>query len=77
MRYRYQINGSAADGQTWVTQGEVESYAAGDFPSVPGLALEQSFMKLTAGEAIFGHPGLGCKGPYGITRMLIEKVEGE
>jgi hypothetical protein len=74
MRYRYEIAGSAQGGQTWVTVGEVEAYAPGDFPHMPGLALEQSFMKLTAGQAVYGSPGIGCKGPYGITRMVIEKV---
>jgi hypothetical protein len=77
MKYRYEVKGSAAQDQTWETRGEVETYQAGDFPSVPGLALENSFMKLTAGEAIYGSPGIGCKGPYGITRMVIERVEGE
>jgi hypothetical protein len=75
MRYRYEIAGTATDEQTWATEGIVETYAAGDFPAVPGLALENSFMKLTAGQAVYGHPGFGCNGPYGITRMVIEKIE--
>jgi hypothetical protein len=77
MRYRYEIAGSAHGGQTWTTSGEVELHQAGDFPAAPGLALENAFYKLTAGEAVYGQPGIGCKGPYGITRMVIEKIEGE
>jgi hypothetical protein len=77
LKYKYEITGSAMGLQTWTTVGEVETHAAGDFPVVPGLALEQSFTKLTAGEAVYGFPGIGCRGPYGITRMVIEKVKGE
>jgi hypothetical protein len=75
MKYRYEITGSAAGGQTWISTGEIETRAAGDFPTVPGLAMEQSFMKLTNGEAVYGLPGVRCDGPYGITRMVIEKVK--
>jgi hypothetical protein len=77
MRYRYVIQGTASGGQTWTTVGEVETHAARDFLAVPSLALEDGFMKLTDGQAIYGFPGVGCNGPYGITRMLIEKIEGE
>jgi hypothetical protein len=79
MRYRYEITGTATDAQTWTTTGEVETETdkAGDFPGVPHAALGKSFLQLTRGEAVYGHPGLGCNGPYGITRMMIERVGEE
>lgn len=77
MRYTYVINGTAAEGQTWVTSGLIEIEELGNFPDVPMLALKDSFLKLTHGNAVFGNPGLGCNGPYTITRMLIEKNEPE
>lgn len=74
MRYTYEINGTGANEQTWKTTGTVEVESLGEFPNVPTLALKDSFLKLTHGNAIFGHPGVGCKGPYTVTRFLIEVV---
>jgi hypothetical protein len=34
------------------------------------------FAKLKAGKAVFGNPGIGCAGPYGVSRFLIEAEEG-
>ena len=64
--------GTAARGQTWTTTGEIEIEELGNFSAVPDLALKDSFLKLTHGNAIYGLPGVGCNGPYTITRMLIE-----
>lgn len=36
-------------------------------------AMRASFDQLTNGEAVYGQPGLGCEGPYTVTRMLIEE----
>jgi hypothetical protein len=70
--YRWTVSGTAADGQTWETSGTVESVQPGNFPDVCGVALQQSFMDLTRGRAVFGQPGVGCRGPYKITRLLVE-----
>jgi hypothetical protein len=69
--YTYRINGTAAGGQTWETSGSIEALP-GQFPAVCNQALSESFDKLTQGNAVFGFPGLGCQGPYVLTRLLIE-----
>ena len=54
--YEYTMKGTAADGQTWETEGAIDD---ADFSFVPLRALADSFHKLTNGEAVFGHPGIG------------------
>jgi hypothetical protein len=69
--YTYEVSGTAAGGQTWKVTGEVEG-RPGDFPKVPDAALRNAFDSLTEGKAVFGQPGVGCNGPYVLTRLLIE-----
>jgi hypothetical protein len=71
--YAYTMKGTAAGGQTWETSGAVE-VAPGDFPDVTMLALKDTFMKLTQGKAVFGQPGVGCKGPYSIVELTLKKA---
>jgi len=71
--YTFSINGLAADGQTWETQGTVETHKAGDFVHATNDALRQSFQQLTKGKAIYGKPGVACKGPYTLTKLVIER----
>ena len=75
MRYKYEITGGAADGQTWTTAGEIEIDMLGDFPKVPMTAIKESFMDLTQGKAVFGHPGVGCRGPFTIDKMTVEAIK--
>jgi hypothetical protein len=70
-KWSYRINGTAAQGQTWETSGTVEF----DLPMVCTIAMRESFLKLTKGEAVFGHPGVGCQGPYRVTKLTIERVD--
>jgi len=55
--------------------GTVEVATPGNFHAVPALAMKQAFQQLTDGKAVFGNPGVGCVGPYHITRMLLEVVK--
>jgi len=77
MKYRYTINGTGAGGTTWRTEGQVEIDKAGLFGNVPHEAMMASFNQLTQGKAIYGNPGVGCRGPYDVTSMLIEKLPGK
>ena len=76
MKYRYEISGTAAGEQTWTTTGISKDVTPGAFQSVFDDALRETFQLLTEGKAIFGKPGLGCSGPYTLTRLLIEARGG-
>jgi hypothetical protein len=71
--YTYEVSGVAAGGQTWTTTGTILSAKAGNFALVPDEVMRLSFEQLTNGKAVYGLPGVGCKGPYAFTRMLIER----
>ena len=72
--YSYIVEGLTAGGNKWSTIGAHTATAQGEFANVPMIALRESFAQLTQGKAVFGNPGLGCQGPYRITRMLIEEL---
>lgn len=68
--YSYIAEGIAHDGQTWTTKGTVVC----EFHESWDQAMLQSFLQLTEGKAVFGQPGVGCRGPFKFKRMEI-KVE--
>lgn len=70
--YAYAVEGTAADGQTWKAAGKVTCL----WHQVFDLAMREAFEELTGGRAVYGKPGVGCKGPYDITAMHIT-AEGE
>lgn len=74
--YKYTMKGTAADGQSWSTNGEVSVDKPGEFANALAQAQMDSFMQLTNGKAVFGKPGLGCRGPYNIDRFTLEKKGG-
>lgn len=65
--YRFTIEGTAGDGQSWTTSGPV----SGDFPKVLEDAMYASFEQLTKGKAVYGRPGVGCRGPYKIRTFTL------
>lgn len=71
--YKYAIDGTAADGQTWQTSGSVATVTESDLSEAINEALRQSFMQITQGKAIFGQPGLACRGPYRIAKVVLER----
>lgn len=73
MKLRYTVNGTAADGQTYEVAGTL-SCQPGDFVFATKRAMQMAFMELTQGKAVFGKPGLGCSGPYTVTRLLVEEI---
>ena len=68
--YSFEISGSAGGGQTWKVIGSIEC----EFERVFDLAMRDSFQQLTSGKAIFGVPGLGCRGPYEVDNVVIKRV---
>lgn len=70
-KYLYTIEGTAAEGQTWTVSGDLSAPRPGQFPEMCKRAMVESFRQLTAGKAVFGFPGVGCHGPYSITKLVI------
>lgn len=73
MKYTYEVSGTAAGGQSWKTTGEIET-EPGDFVLALTQVMKLSFQQLTQGKAVFGNPGVGCRGPYSIKRYVLEAV---
>ena len=69
--YFYEIEGGAADGQTWATDGTVEAAGHGQFMQAVREATHRSFVKMANGEAVFGNLNIRCDGPYHITKLII------
>lgn len=65
------IEGTAADGQTWTCRGTVDS----DYPDCLMDATRAGFQQLTGGKAVYGKPGVGCRGPYKINRFELTTAE--
>lgn len=73
VRYAYTLSGTAAEEQTWKTEGVVELESAPLSEAVT-IATRETFQKLTQGKAVFGKPGIGCSGPYTIRKLLVERM---
>jgi hypothetical protein len=73
-KYAYTLEGTAADGQTWCSSGEVYTENEGDFPLALQDAQRRAFQQLTQGKAVYGIPGIGCRGPYKITKLIVERI---
>jgi hypothetical protein len=71
--YAYTIEGTAANGQEWHVNGEVHIETEGAFPDALTAAQREAFLKLTQGKAVYGKPGLGCHGPYKITKLNFKR----
>jgi hypothetical protein len=72
--YKYTVSGNGAN-NTWETSGSLRAEPA-DFPNLWNVALSETFLKLTNGEAVYGHPGEGgCRGPYKIKKFTLELIE--
>lgn len=69
--YTFKMDGSGGDGQTWSTSGTIQC----DWPDAFNVAMSHTFEQLTNGQAIFGKPGVGCRGPYDIHRCIIEQAK--
>ena len=71
VKYAYVISGSGSGDTTWETKGEV---TCEEFHDVFETAMRRTFMQLTQGKAVYGSPGLACRGPYKIKRLVLEEI---
>jgi hypothetical protein len=69
--YRYKIDGAASDGQSFQASGSIYC----EFHETFNAAMADTFMQLTNGKALYGKPGIGCRGPYDILKISIEQVK--
>jgi hypothetical protein len=69
--YQYKINGRGSNDQTWEVEGTIESNFVDMFTNV----MLECFKTLTQGKAIYGKPGVGCQGPYDVTKIVIEHIK--
>ena len=69
--WKYHVKGTTAE-QSWETSGEVLAEQQDVWQQV----MIQSFQKLTSGKAVYGRPGVGCRGPYSILSVNVEKIDG-
>jgi hypothetical protein len=74
-KYSYTVSGTAVENQTWTVTGEIVTSPLSSFQRAPEKALRDAFWKLTRGNAVFGLRGVACKGPYRITKLVIEAVD--
>jgi len=70
--YRWMMTGTAAQGQTWTVQGNVE---LDNFTTCLTLIMPTVFNALTEGKAEYGKPGIGCNGPYAIKTFTISEKQ--
>lgn len=68
MIIKFIVSGTAAGGQSFECRGAIDNADWND-QDLLGRAMRDSFMQLTQGKAVFGKPGIGCRGPYKITRF--------
>ena len=68
-RYHFIIEGANSNGNTWRASGSFDC----EFPEVWDRAMEATFHQLTKGLAVYGKPGLGCRGPYDISYVEIKQ----
>jgi hypothetical protein len=70
--WKFEVGGTAADGVAWHTSGTCEATVTELWDRV----MAHSFHALTSGKAIYGKPGLACKGPYEIKKVVVEQIDG-
>jgi len=71
IKYSYLLSGTGAGGHAWSTKGTVE---AKSFPDCLDEAMRETFYALTQGKAVYGVPGVACRGPYKIRKFEMEEV---
>lgn len=71
MATKYTVEGTAAGGQTYICEGQVNR-DIGEIPDCFVDVMRSSFNQLTSGKAVFGQPGVGCRGPYSVTRIELK-----
>jgi hypothetical protein len=70
--FRYEVIGTAARAQTWKASGYVKD-PNNDLREVFEEVMQEAFMQLTKGKAVYGQPGVGCQGPYTFDKITIQR----
>jgi hypothetical protein len=70
--WKFEVSGTAAGGVAWHTSGTCEATVSEVWDSM----MVHSFHALERGKAIYGKPGVACKGPYDIKKVVVEQIDG-
>ena len=70
--FQFNVSGTTAEGVSWACSGQVTCETVDVWTRV----LELSFRDLTRGRAVFGRPGVGCKGPYEVQEVSVKRIDG-
>ena len=71
--WKWTVEGAAADDQAFICSGDLTADIAVDGAKFIESALRGTFAQLTHSKAVFGRPGVGCRGPYTTTRVVFER----
>jgi len=69
--YQYSIEGTDGNGQVFTLGGTVRCV----WDDLLHAVTADAYNELTGGRAIFGKPGVRCRGPYDFHTILIEQVK--
>jgi hypothetical protein len=71
--FRYTVSGTARHDQTWTVNGTSLMPSSGVISDMVDDIMHAVFTARTQGKAIYGKPGVGCEGPYRITKLVLEE----
>lgn len=72
--YNYTMAGTGADDAPWEVSGQLSIDDPHEFTRTCNELARDAFLGLTSGRATFGHPGVGCLGPYRVTKFSFEQT---
>jgi hypothetical protein len=74
--FSYTVSGTARavdQRQTWTVEGTITLPPDAVFSELIDPIIRAAFLSLTHGKAVYGKPGIGCHGPYLITKLALEE----
>lgn len=71
--WSYDVRGIDGNGNAWSVLGSTEVAEDQGWMTVIENAIQDAFQQVTGGTAMYGCPGVGCRGPYKITHLSIEQ----
>lgn len=70
--YVAKVSGTDANGEAWSVESRLDVIEPIDWARLYAAAIDGAFKTLTNGRAVYGKPGVSCRGPYRIAALHIE-----